>query len=447
MEMNNVVSINTQVILLLTAPLIVGRSRSPAELLTHGEYNKLARILNENQREPADLLGPDAVDLLKKPENTLDSDRLMKLLERGFLLSQAIERWQARSIWVISRADSIYPKRLKERLKDSAPPLLYGCGDETILKTGGLAVVGSREVDENLLRYTESVGRLAARAGKTVVSGGARGIDKAAMFGSLQIGGRVIGVVTDSLERLALAGDCREYLMDKLLVFVSPYDPAAGFDVGHAMQRNKIIYALADAALVVNSDYEKGGTWAGAIEQLEKLHLVPLYIRSEGDSGKGLKALKAKGAFLWPNPESAEEFEKTFTVQVNQTKANLIPEELLVHQISEPTNLFESQNNQAIKPVVALSEPNKSPIESATPADELFARVREIILKMNMPKTEIELAQDLKVSKSQVKDWLRRLVDEGVLKKKRKPPGYVITSDRQENLFKVAEKDDKDYRH
>ena len=36
------------------------------------------------------------------------------------------------------------------------------------------------------------------------------------------------------------------------------------------MQRNKLIYALADAALVVNSDYEKGGTWAGAVEQLER---------------------------------------------------------------------------------------------------------------------------------------------------------------------------------
>ena len=101
-----------------------------------------------------------------------------------------------------------------------------------------------RDVDEILINYTESIGRLAAKAQQTVVSGGARGIDKAAMFGSLQVGGRVIGVVADSLERLALARDCREYLMDKKLVLISPYDPAAGFDVGHAMQRNKIIYAL-----------------------------------------------------------------------------------------------------------------------------------------------------------------------------------------------------------
>lgn len=43
------------------------------------------------------------------------------------------------------------------------------------------------------------------------------------------------------------------------------------------MQRNKLIYALADASLVVSSDLNKGGTWAGAVEQLDKLKFVPVY--------------------------------------------------------------------------------------------------------------------------------------------------------------------------
>ena len=93
--------------------------------------------------------------------------------------------------------------------------------------------------------------------------------------------------------------------MDGQLVLISPYDPSAGFNVGHAMQRNKLIYALADAALVVSSDYEKGGTWAGAVEQLEKLRLVPVYVRSNGETGKGLEALRRKGALPWPNPETS----------------------------------------------------------------------------------------------------------------------------------------------
>ena len=54
-------------------------------------------------------------------------------------MSQAVERWSVRSIWGISRADPAYPKRLKTRLKEDVPPLLYGCGDLTLLEKGGLA--------------------------------------------------------------------------------------------------------------------------------------------------------------------------------------------------------------------------------------------------------------------------------------------------------------------
>jgi len=48
-------------------------------------------------------------------------------------------------------ADASYPKRLKTRLKEDAPPVLYGCGDVALLENGGLAVVGSRHVDDELI--------------------------------------------------------------------------------------------------------------------------------------------------------------------------------------------------------------------------------------------------------------------------------------------------------
>src|SRR5258707_7744764 len=127
------------------------------------------------------------------------------------------------------------------------------------------------------------------------------------MHGALLADGNVAGVMADSLERAALARDNREPLMEGRLVLISPYDPSAGFNVGHAMQRNKIIYALADAALVVTSDFEKGGTWAGAIEQLDRLHFVPVFVCNGVKAGKGNAALLLHGARSWPNPLSGEE--------------------------------------------------------------------------------------------------------------------------------------------
>ena len=304
---------NTQAILLLTAPLMVGRSTSAPDVLAPAEYRRLARHLRDIERQPADLLGPNAGDILRSCPTVIDEDRLQHLLGRGFQLSQAVERWQTRAIWVISRADADYPRRLKTLLREDAPALLYGCGDIGLLDKGGLAMVGSRDADAALIDYTLSVGALAARAGRAIVSGGAKGIDQAAMRGALDAGGQVCGVLADSLEKTAMEREHRNMLLDGQLVLISPYDPGAGFNVGHAMQRNKLIYALADASLVVGSDVDKGGTWAGAVEQLDKLRLVPIYVRSIGAPSRGLDALLKKGALAWPNPDDVESFEAVFT--------------------------------------------------------------------------------------------------------------------------------------
>ena len=307
---------DTQAILLLAAPLIVGRGTPSSEHLTQGEFKKLTSVLRETQRQPSDFLGTDAEELLRECQTVPDDGRLGRLLARGFLLGQAMERWQSRSIWVVSQADPEYPTRIKAHLKDDAPPILYGCGNIELLGSGGLAVVGSRHVDDTLLEYTESVGRLAAESGRTLISGGARGVDQAAMRGASAAGGKVAGVLADSLERAAMHRDHRDPLMDGQLVLMSPYDPAAGFNVGHAMQRNKLMYALAEAALVVSSDYEKGGTWAGAVEQLEKLRFGIVYVRSTEKIEKGLEALQRKGALPWPNPTTPEEFAQVLAVDL-----------------------------------------------------------------------------------------------------------------------------------
>jgi DNA processing protein len=427
--MNSIVSSNTQATLLLTAPLITGRGGYTSELLPLGEYNRLAKMLRDKQREPADLLGPEVFDIMDEFRGVFDVGRLKRLLERGFLLTQALDKWQARSIWVISRADHEYPTRIKSRLKESAPPVLYGCGDSTILNTGGLAIVGSRKVDETLVEYTENIGRLAARSNHTVVSGGARGIDQSAMSGALQAGGKVIGVLAENLNRLVLSRDLREYLMNNQLVLISPYDPAAGFNVGNAMNRNKIIYALADAALIVSSDYKKGGTWTGAIEQLERLHIIPVYVRSDGEIGKGLRALQEKGALAWPNPQNSDAFIEALNIQTK-----LISDE----SGQELPPLFtdnETTRTEQLRPGSESITSLESDISSLKPADQLFAQVKDIILNMNMPKTETEVAAELQVSKSQAREWLQRLVKQGTLTKKLKPVRYFIQLERQENLF------------
>lgn len=405
-------SSNSQAILLLTAPLVAGRGEPSPGLLTLSEYNRVARILREKQLQPADLIGPSAAEVVALCAPSLGRDRLDALLGRGFLLSQALERWSARAIWIVSRADSTYPRRLKVRLKEDAPPVLYGCGDAALLETGGLAVVGSRHVNDELTAYTEDVGRLAAEAHRTLISGAAKGIDRAAMYGALQAGGTVIGIMADSLERAALARDNREPLMDRRLVFISPYDPAAGFNVGHAMHRNKMIYALSDAALVVTSDFEKGGTWTGAIEQLERLHFVPIFVRNGTEVGKGNSALLQRGAHPWPNPRSSAE---------------------LIEAIANIAESVAAEPKQSTLSFAVRENPSTLPTGTPppfSPSERLFESVQEILRhELAEPRTEAQVAKLLGVSKAQAKSWLVRLVRAGFLEKlSKKPVRYRATA-------------------
>jgi predicted Rossmann fold nucleotide-binding protein DprA/Smf involved in DNA uptake len=415
--MSETLSTNSQAILLLTAPLVAGRSDASTNLLTLSEYNRVARLLREKQLQPADLIGSDAKEVVQLIAPSFGPERLNALLARGFLLSQAVERWAARAIWVVSRADATYPRRLKSRLKEDAPPILYGCGDAALLETGGLAVVGSRHIDDELMSYTEEIGRLAASAHRTVVSGAAKGIDRAAMHGALLGGGAVVGVMADSLERAALARDNREPLMEGRLVFVSPYDPAAGFNVGHAMQRNKVIYAFADAALVVTSDFEKGGTWTGAIEQLERLRFVPLFVRNGENAGRGNSALLQRGARAWPDPQSRAELEnalaKAATAVAGEPKQDTF--KLSVREDPDETGKL-----------VTTSLPKRSPRVSA---DELFDAVQNILVReLSKPLNETEVAELLAVSKAQAKAWLKELLNRGVIEKLAKPVRYRVIS-------------------
>ena len=420
--MNDAPSLNTRAILLLTAPLIIGRERrSSPKPLAAGEYNSLARRLRELQHQPADLLGNGARPLLEECRLDLDADRLARLLDRGFLLSQAMERWRTRALWVTSRADAEYPRRLRRRLREQAPPVLYGCGNREDLDTGGLAVVGSRNVDDDLIAYTEGVGRLAAGARRTLVSGGARGIDQAAMRGALDAGGTAACVLADGLERASTRREHRTPLMDGRLVLICPYDPAAGFLVGHAMQRNKLIYALADAALVVSAEFEKGGTWAGAVEQLDRHRFVSVYVRADGEMGKGLDALLERGARRWLDPEGPEALGSLLDTPPAATPAPGLASLLRgVRSDRDPADDAQPARTATPTPV---AEPGFG--DGSGPHEKLLARVRELLLRyLDEPKNEADIAVALDVQKTQASSWLKRLVTDGAIERLSKPVRY-----------------------
>lgn len=287
---------DTQATLLLCGRFGAQSSKS-YEPLALSEYNLLASWLKDHDLRPADLLSLDTTPMREDPPpEKLNLERIEALLNRGASMALAIESWTNKGLWLVGRSDESYPQRLKMKLKLNAPPLFYGAGNQELLSKGGLAIIGSRDVDEEGLYFANRVAVLCAKQSIQVISGGARGVDREAMTAALDEGGEVVGVLANSLMTVARSKRYRDAISDRRLVLISAYHPESGFNVGNAMARNKHIYALSNWALVINSTLNKGGTWAGATENLRH-KWASLYVKAGAQVPDGNQALIDKGGF------------------------------------------------------------------------------------------------------------------------------------------------------
>jgi predicted Rossmann fold nucleotide-binding protein DprA/Smf involved in DNA uptake len=259
---------------------------------TLSEWNELAKRIHASPFErPAALMGRSSREMAETLALDLsEAERIGRLLDRGASLALELENLYSRGIWAVARIDPAYPAKLRNTLKHQSSPVLFGAGQIELLQRPAVAVVGSRDIDEAGIAFAKKLGSRCAEAGVPVVSGGARGTDRLAMEAAIEAGGTVFGVLADSLERTIRQPDLRQLLLDARLVLITPYAPTAGFSVGAAMGRNKIIYGLAEFAVVVSSDYEQGGTWAGAVEAL-KAGWCPVFVRSGPDVPRGNREL------------------------------------------------------------------------------------------------------------------------------------------------------------
>jgi predicted Rossmann fold nucleotide-binding protein DprA/Smf involved in DNA uptake len=115
------------------------------------------------------------------------------------------------------------------------------------------------------------------------------------MRAAFEAGGSVVGVVPEGVERRLRDPSTRSAVAGGQAVLVSPYHPSAAFSAGAAMGRNKLIYALSDAAVVVSSADGSGGTWTGAVEAL-KGGWVPVLVRDDPGVPEGNRSLVGLGA-------------------------------------------------------------------------------------------------------------------------------------------------------
>ena len=329
---------DSKAVLLLCSTLGLARSDSAPKPLSRTEWNDLARTISASEiTRPGGLFGVTTDGL--QQQLGIDSSlaaRVTTLLNRGGQLSIELARLYSLGIWAVTRADEGYPQQLKERLKGYAPPVLFAAGNPAHLRQRGVAIVGSRNVDDEGAAFAKQLGTRCAESGLTVFSGGARGVDRIGVESALAAGGTGVAVLADSLEETIRQREIRQRVIEGTHTVVTPFHPSAKFSVGAAMGRNKLIYALATWAVVVASDAGAGGTWAGASENL-RAGWVPLFVRDAPAVPQGNRDLIADGGHAVTAADLGRDLASWFDERARQRQPMLVRERA---ESYGPTGLF-----------------------------------------------------------------------------------------------------------
>ena len=249
--------------LLLTMALSANREEYARPYSTQEYYRLEKRVRESDLHTIGGLMGVDISGLMMRLDiSEEEAYRIFTLLNRGVQLGYTIESFLMRGVEVLSRYDEEYPKRLERRMKDSAPPFLYRTGNAKLVGSPAVSIVGisgvktTPEVRDGIV----SVVREACRLGFTVITGGELGVSRIAAAAVLENGGNLVDVLGgglyDHLENETISALLKE---DRATV-ISMEHPEAMFTVSHAISRNKVIFALSDAAFICNTDNKRGET-------------------------------------------------------------------------------------------------------------------------------------------------------------------------------------------
>ncbi|HET9634338.1 MAG TPA: DNA-processing protein DprA [Gemmatimonadaceae bacterium] len=206
------------------------------------------------------------------------------------------------SQWTKDSAE--YPTSLHDLARPPSP--LFAIGNRDLVDRPRIAIVGTRNSTGYGERVTRNLGLAFARAGVTVVSGMARGIDSKAHRTALENGGGTVAVLGTGIDVPYPVGHRalhRQLATSGLVLSENP--PGATARLGSFPKRNRIIAALAPVTIVVEADFRSGAinTATQALELNRTIGAVPGPIDS--DQSRGTNQLIKDGAQVITRPEDA----------------------------------------------------------------------------------------------------------------------------------------------
>lgn len=251
-------------------------------------------------------IGPVRIERLVQRFGTLESawlassDELRSVLEprplaemldtrRNIEPLDELERLAAQQIRVAYPGHPLYPPLLAEI--SGRPSVLYIRGELTSADATAVGIVGTRRATPYGRQISGSIASELGRAGVTVVSGLARGVDAAAHHAALESGGRTIAVLGSGVD-VIYPSEHRK-LAERILesgAIVSEQPPGAKPDAQNFPARNRIISGMSVGVVIVEAPMRSGAliTASFAADQGREVFVVPGSVQSQNSEGTNL---------------------------------------------------------------------------------------------------------------------------------------------------------------
>jgi len=328
------------------------------------------------------------------------------------LANEELAHCASRGVALAALGQANYPELLAQI--PAAPPLLYVKGSAIKQDRFALAIVGSRRCTQYGIEQAERFAGVLARAGITIVSGGARGIDTAAHRGALKSGGRTIAVMG--------CGLCHDYPPENQSLFadivagrgmlVSEIPMNTAPDSRNFPARNRIISGLSMGVLVIEAAKDSGALITARLaidEHNRDVFALPGRVDSSSSEGS-LELLREGAAHIVITPDDV--------LRILESPARKLADArpLTTRPDGLPSGLFDAPAHQ---PGATATEPDR-----ATPPPNPAAA--SILEHLAEPRTVDQLLSLTGLSASNLRVHLtllevqRRVVREGqVLRRSR----------------------------
>lgn len=351
-----------------------------------------------------------------KETGVLSDEALTELEDKSLTSAQSIaQECEDKGIYILTIADDDYPKRLRNTYD---PPLvLYFQGTiPNWNEVPVIGIVGTRKATAYGCNSARKFGGEIAACGALVVSGAADGIDAMAMYGALDAGKAVVGVLgcgvdvvypkkNQQLFDLTVANGC----------LISEYPPRSPANAWHFPQRNRIISGISNGLLVVEAPKKSGAliTANYAMDQGRDVYVIPGPVDNPFCEGSNA-LLQDRAATALSGWDVVKDYASVYPGIITRSK---MPQKLArVAQEPEIPMVFPAQSSATDKKSIDNRDKSTYSVVNK-PLPALTQEEQGVLARIGTePKLVDEILEELEISPGTAKAILTRLTIKGLTK-------------------------------